>query len=391
MENSCRYPEQSPLWYTTSDHNLVISTIDHLNEHGRSITSACQYIVSRLNTALHLECGGDLLDSSCTSDEPNNFSADDEDDLLSDEEYFEDNMDCADDPPSQSDELHPSAQSRKMCVLFSVIILLSYTTRPHVIPGLRPGAKRRVLYETIILFGCLRIDTEIPTQEIELLTLHTVLLTILLSQGLVYGSVQATDRIMKELKLIYKSASYKTGVYSVNVTDDSLYKWDVYLKKVDPDSPLMGDIAKLPAESQHIHLGIIFADDFPFAPPFVRVIRPLITGGYVLSGGAICMEVLTKQGWSSAYSIESLILQISATLVKGKARIKTAQNHQPYTFELALHTFKALSENHQQNELWGYHGNCAVGIGRYLIHPAGCCSSAVGLVGRYQPRYTFSA
>lgn len=33
------------------------------------------------------------------------------------------------------------------------------------------------------------------------------------------------------------------------------------------------------------------------------------------------MELLTKQGWSSAYSIESLIMQIAATLVKGKARI----------------------------------------------------------------------
>ena len=42
---------------------------------------------------------------------------------------------------------------------------------------------------------------------------------------------------------------------------------------------------------------------------------------YVLSGGAICMELLTPEGWSSAYSIEALIMQISATLVKGKARI----------------------------------------------------------------------
>uniref|UniRef100_A0A914RV24 Uncharacterized protein n=1 Tax=Parascaris equorum TaxID=6256 RepID=A0A914RV24_PAREQ len=30
------------------------------------------------------------------------------------------------------------------------------------------------------------------------------------------------------------------------------------------------------------------------------------------------MELLTKQGWTSAYSVESLILQIAATLVKGK-------------------------------------------------------------------------
>ena len=34
------------------------------------------------------------------------------------------------------------------------------------------------------------------------------------------------------------------------------------------------------------------------------------------------MELLTKQGWSSAYSLESVILQIAATLVKGKARIQ---------------------------------------------------------------------
>lgn len=46
------------------------------------------------------------------------------------------------------------------------------------------------------------------------------------------------------------------------------------------------------------------------------------SGGYVLVGGAICMELLTKQGWSSAYTVEAVIMQIAATLVKGKARIQ---------------------------------------------------------------------
>lgn len=32
------------------------------------------------------------------------------------------------------------------------------------------------------------------------------------------------------------------------------------------------------------------------------------------------------QGWSSAYSIESVIMQISATLVKGKARVQFGAN-----------------------------------------------------------------
>jgi len=42
----------------------------------------------------------------------------------------------------------------------------------------------------------------------------------------------------------------------------------------------------------------------------------------VLHGGAICMELLTKQGWSSAYTVEAVIMQIAATFVKGKARIQ---------------------------------------------------------------------
>lgn len=35
---------------------------------------------------------------------------------------------------------------------------------------------------------------------------------------------------------------------------------------------------------------------------------------------------LVLQGWSSAYSIESVIMQISATLVKGKARVQFGAN-----------------------------------------------------------------
>ena len=67
----------------------------------------------------------------------------------------------------------------------------------------------------------------------------------------------------------------------------------------------------------------------------------------MMRGGAICMELLTRQGWSSAYSIESLITQISATLVKGKARITFNHKGTPYTFERALCSFNALVESHE--------------------------------------------
>lgn len=116
-------------------------------------------------------------------------------------------------------------------------------------------------------------------------------------KGAPYGSVQATDRLMKELREVYKSDSYKSGVFTVELVDDSLYEWYVKLSIVDPESPLHVDLKQLKDKGgkDHIMLHISYKDNYPFAPPFVRIVYPVLTGGYVLNGGAICMELLTKQ------------------------------------------------------------------------------------------------
>ena len=129
---------------------------------------------------------------------------------------------------------------------------------------------------------------------------------------------------MKELRDIYRSPSFKSGAYQVELVNDSLYEWNVKIMRVDPDSPLAEDLKKLKEREgkDHILLSFTFKDTFPFDPPFVRMVHPVLHGGYVLDGGALCMELMTPQGWSSAYTIEAVIMQLSATLVKGKARIK---------------------------------------------------------------------
>lgn len=165
-------------------------------------------------------------------------------------------------------------------------------------------------------------------------------------QGSISGSIQATDRLMKELRDIWRSESFKNNMYSVEPVNDSLYEWNIRLMSVDPDSPLHHDLVALKEKEgkDGILLNVTFKDTYPFEPPFVRVVHPVISGkfktiflvvvvrlyilvrfcsgGYVLVGGAICMELLTKQGWSSAYTVEAVIMQIAATLVKGKARIQ---------------------------------------------------------------------
>ena len=130
-------------------------------------------------------------------------------------------------------------------------------------------------------------------------------------KGAPYGSVQATDRLMKELREVYKSDSYNSGVFTVELVDDCLYEWYVKLSIVDPESPLHTDLLQLKDKGgkDHIMLHISYKDNYPFAPPFVRIVYPVLTGGYVLNGGAICMELLTKQVSLSAFvDVEILII-----------------------------------------------------------------------------------
>ncbi|EDO34392.1 predicted protein [Nematostella vectensis] len=171
-------------------------------------------------------------------------------------------------------------------------------------------------------------------------------------KGTVCGSVQATDRLMKELRDVYRSDSFKLGNYSVYLNNDNLYDWSIKIMRVDPESVLHKDMVQIEKQEgiDHILLNMTFTDKFPFDPPFVRVCYPVIQAGYVLSGGAICMELLTPQGWSSAYTIEAVIVQISATLVKGKARINFQDTKKVvYSLHRAQQSFKSLVQIHEKN------------------------------------------
>lgn len=107
--------------------------------------------------------------------------------------------------------------------------------------------------------------------------------------------------------------------FQVELISDNLYEWHARLYHIDPDSPLAEDMHELKID--HILLHVVFPDNFPFAPPFMRVVEPHIEKGFVMEGGAICMELLTPRGWASAYTVEALLMQFAASLVKGQGRV----------------------------------------------------------------------
>lgn len=135
----------------------------------------------------------------------------------------------------------------------------------------------------------------------------------------------------------------------MELANDSIYDWNVRLLQIDTDSPLHADLMKLQELGKRgdILLNVTFPSNYPFEPPFVRVVEPVIeskghrtrqinvsflnriclAGGHVLNGGSMCMELLMTQGWSSVYTAEAVILQVAATIVRGEGRVNfTADN-----------------------------------------------------------------
>jgi ubiquitin-conjugating enzyme E2 Q len=71
----------------------------------------------------------------------------------------------------------------------------------------------------------------------------------------------------------------------------------------------------------------------------VRVVKPRFKrqSGFVMNG-ALCMELLTKDGWNPINDIESVIVSIRSLLVVGDGRLEAAYNlsEEKYNLLLAL-------------------------------------------------------
>lgn len=108
-------------------------------------------------------------------------------------------------------------------------------------------------------------------------------------------------------------------MFQVELVNDNLYEWYVRVYAIDQESELAKDMRE--HSISHILLHLTFPENFPFTPPFMRVVEPRIEKGFVMDGGAICMELLTPRGWASAYTVEAIIMQFSASLSKGHGRL----------------------------------------------------------------------
>ncbi|KAK6056779.1 ubiquitin--protein ligase [Cooperia oncophora] len=321
------YPRQAPLWFSESDDAVICSALERLSsgaDQQNCLLAQIHKLVSELCRQYNVTIPSELTrlappDEDDLKDEGQGSDMESEDE--EGEELVEiAEVDMTEEEPHGSTDDDVSPEGKEM------LEKITRSTRQQHLNG-NVGK----LFISKCVYPFLKASTRKITK--------------------IQGSVTATDRLMKEMRDIYKSEHFKNGVYSIELRDgDNLYEWWVKLYKVDSDSALYSDLLTLATEHKqdHILFHFLFNENFPCDPPFVRLVSPTVSNGYVLGGGAICMELLTKQGWSSAYSIESLILQIAATLVKGKARIQFEAKAQ-YSLARAQQSFKSLVQIHAKS------------------------------------------
>jgi len=158
------------------------------------------------------------------------------------------------------------------------------------------------------------------------------------------ASSKGHKKLMMEYTNIQKNDSNKLG-FIVEPREDNFFIWDVKIFKFDGDFPIAKDMQKY--NIKEIHMEIIFPQQYPFSPPFVRIVTPRFQyqTGHITNAGSICFELLTPKAWSPVYSIESLIVQIKAMIIEGDGRLDKNYNI-PYTLQEAKESFNRIAVGH---------------------------------------------
>ena len=156
-------------------------------------------------------------------------------------------------------------------------------------------------------------------------------------------------RLASDLYKIMMADTSEAGFSLEPSNEDSMDKWRIKLFDFDVDSNLAKDL--LVCGLDHVELEMSFPDQYPFEPPFVRVVQPRFKRqtGFVMSG-ALCMELLTKDGWNPVNDIESVIVSIRSIMVIGDGRVQTASEMSKDEYKQALAEATSKSKAKKQGK-----------------------------------------
>ena len=155
-----------------------------------------------------------------------------------------------------------------------------------------------------------------------------------------------TKRLFSEYKKIIALNPANVGFRVELMEEDNLDIWKIFIINFDNNPKIKQDLDKI--DIKEVEMELNFPERYPIEPPFIRIVSPrfVYQTGHITSGGSICMELLTKSGWSAMYSIESLIIDIKCQIVEGDGQIDMNRWRQKYTMEEAKQSFYRVANSH---------------------------------------------
>lgn len=169
------------------------------------------------------------------------------------------------------------------------------------------------------------------------------------------GSRQASQVLMREMRALMalQGGDGTAKALEIEMVRDSLYHWCVkmHAEGFPADCELREELTRfasthtsgLPA----VVMDVIFPDNYPMAPPFIRVVRPRfqLHTGHITIGGSVCMQLLTPSGWLPSVSLENVFVSIRSEMIEGGGRIDFA-NRRDYSVAESREAFQRVAQRY---------------------------------------------
>lgn len=162
------------------------------------------------------------------------------------------------------------------------------------------------------------------------------------------GSVsnKRVKRLMREYQRLSQADPDELG-FRLKLTDgNSLDCWTVYIHDFEGNPNIENDMKKYGIKE--VELEFHFPDNFPFGPPFVRIVSPRFCyrTGHVTMGGSICMELLTNQGWDATTSIPAVVTYVKSAILDGEGQIDPKGYNKSYGIQEARTAYDRMLKTH---------------------------------------------
>ena len=166
------------------------------------------------------------------------------------------------------------------------------------------------------------------------------------------GSSMTNKRIMQEYKYLINSKECR-GLTAEFQGGSNMYIWDIRVdvNKFEVPRELKKDFedyGKRYDRPQEMMFEMRFDSNYPFSPPFLRLIRPRFAfrTGHVTIGGSICMQSITSSGWIPVRTVESIFIEILFNMAEGGARLDLNSSGVDYQLAEAQEAFTRVARQH---------------------------------------------